>query len=198
MSTIIAGLPHLEQFLESKLPTFSMRFTTKVFLNSLDRVETEDLIRKRIDKAGGDGIKPFTIDAIQEIYRVTGGFPREVIKICDKLVREAAMRNITTITPQFVYQVVTPIEVKEVEIRFSVSKKQLQILEILNEGQRLTPSEIVERLDSSKYKDKNNAVRAVNNILKRLMKDGLVERQKTGNTYVYMLSGKAKTLFAKA
>ena len=67
MITVMAALPKFYEFLESKLPTLAMRITTKVRLTNLNRAETEDLIRKRIDKCGGEGIKPFTPEAIDEI-----------------------------------------------------------------------------------------------------------------------------------
>ena len=80
----------------------------------------------------------------------------------------------------------------------TLSNKQIMILEILNKNPSITPSQIVEFLDKGEYKDKNNAIRSVNNILKRLLNMGFVERRKRGNTFLYNLSGKGKTLFAEA
>ena len=68
---------------------------------------------------------------------------------------------------------------------------------MLSQNPRLTPSGIVEKL-GEEYKSKGNAVRAVNNILKRLMKEGLVQRSRVGNAYAYSLTGKGKTLLAEA
>jgi type II secretory pathway predicted ATPase ExeA len=198
MSVVFAGLPTFENFIETKLPTLAMRITTKVYLNSLTRTETEDLIRKRIDKVGGDGLKPFSIEAVDEIFKITGGFPREIIKLCDKLVHEASISNISTITPDFIYKVHKLPEAKPSEIKLSLSVKQRRILEILNTNPKITPAEIVEKIGKEEYKNRSNAVRSINNILKRLMQDGLVERQKIGNSYLYYLSGKAKTIFAEA
>ncbi len=197
MCLVLAGLPVLKDVLNRNLPTLLMRITTEVSLNSLNRIEVEEMIRKRIDKVGGDGIKPFTTDAIDEIYRHTGGFPREVLKLCDKLVKEAVKSNITTITAGFVSSVAGGSSTLSEE-KMILSKKQLRILEILNLGGAMTPSQIVEKLGQDEYKDKSNAVRAVNNILKRLLNEGLVERKRLGNAYVYSLSGKAKTLFVEA
>jgi len=197
VTIVMAGLPKFERILETKLPTLFMRITTKVYLDSLNRDETEDLIRRRIERSGGEGIKPFTVEAIDEIFRITGGFPREIIKTCDKLVMEAAAKNLTTITPQFVKEVISPAEVEEEKIEVILTPKQKRILKILNENPRSIPSVIVEKL-GIKYEKRGNAVRAVNNILKRLMREGLVNRQKVGNAYAYSLTGKGKTLFTEA
>jgi len=196
---IFAGLPVFEKKLEAELPTLLMRVNTRVYLESLSEVETESLIQKRIDRAGGEGIKPFTNDAIKKIYEITGGFPREIIKICDQLIREAAKKNISTITSSFIDQVIKSIKISETEeIKFTLTSKQKEILELLNKESNLSPTDIVERIDIREYKTKSHAIRSINNILRRMMEDDLLKRAQVGNKFVYSLSGKAKTMLAEA
>ena len=200
---IFAGLPSFEKKIEAELSTLSMRVTTKVYLKSLNFVETESLIRKRIECANGDGLKPFTNNSVKRIFEASGGFPREVIKICDSLIKEAAEKNISTINETFTNQLFTSKSEKfetptSEEIKIFISDKQRKILDILNKEPKLSPSKIVENMDKGSYKNKNNAVRSVNNILKRLMRDEFVERNRIGNSYVYFLSGKAKSILAEA
>lgn len=198
MSLVFAGLPTFEKMIETKLPTLFMRVTTKTYLQHLNDVETESLIKKRIETVGGKGLDPFTTDSVIRIYEITGGFPREVIKACDELVREVAKRNISSINRSFVNEILKSEMGEPIETKTIISKKQEMILTILNNNPNLTPSEIIDHLDVESYKNKNNAIRSVNNILKRLMKDELIERKKIGNSYVYFLSGKAKTVFVEA
>jgi len=195
---ILAALPIFEKKIETELPTLFMRITTKTCLNNLSEPEVESLISKRIENVGGDGFKPFSPDSINRIFQLTGGFPREIIKICDKLIKEAALKNITTINSSFVDQVIQPTQNKPSELQMILSKKQKQILKILNTAPNLSPTSIVDHLDISLYKNKNNAIRSVNNILKRLLRDGMIHRKKMGNTYVYNLSPKSKTIFSEA
>ncbi|MDI6825921.1 MAG: AAA family ATPase [Candidatus Aenigmarchaeota archaeon] len=199
LSVVFAGLPIFEKNIEQQLPTLYMRITTKAYLNTLTRAETESLIIKRIENFGGEGLKPFTTDAVDKIYEITGGFPREIIKVCDELVKEAVKRNMFTINRHFIDQVLKTPEVSEItELRVQLSDKQREMLELLNRNPNLTPGEIAERLDTSGYKDRNNAVRSINNILMRLMKDEMVRRKKLGNSYVYSLTGKSKSIFVEA
>jgi predicted ATPase len=196
---IFAGLPVFEKNAETQLPTLFMRITTKTYLNNLSKNETESLIQKRIENSCGEGLGPFSNDAVERIYEITGGFPREIIKICDKLVKEAAEKNITSINKNFIDQVIKTSEVTEpIEMRAPLSSKQKEILDILNKTPDLTPAQIISHLPIEEYKDRNNAVRSVNNILKRLIKDELIQRKKLGNSYVYFLTGKAKTVFTEA
>jgi len=198
-SVVFAGLPNFEKTLETRLPTLWMRITTKEYLDSLSKTETESLINKRIEDVGGDGIKPFSAEAVNKIFEITGGFPREIIKICDKLIRLAAEKNITNINQAFVEEIISGYAIpKSLELKVSLSGKQNQILQLLNDNPNLTPSDIIEKLDISKYRSQDNAVRSINNILRRLMKDDLVQRKRFANSYVYFLTGKAKTIFTEA
>jgi type II secretory pathway predicted ATPase ExeA len=199
ISVIFASLPVFEEKLTSKLPTLSMRISTKVYLNSLSRSETESLIVKRIENTGSEGLRPFTSESVDRIFEITGGFPREIIKSCDKLVKNAAEKNISTISKTFVDQILKTSEIsKSIELKVVLSRKQKNILKILDEKPNLTPTEIVSHLELDGYKDRNNAVRSVNNILRRLLKQELIQRKSLGNSYVYFLSGIGKTLFGEA
>jgi len=196
---IFAGLNTFEKKLETELPTLLMRINTRVYLESLSEMETESLIQKRIDRAGGEGIKPFTHEAVKKIYEITGGFPREIIKVCDQLVKEAASRNLTSINASLVEEVFsTKVVTQAIQVKFALTPKQREILELLNKKPDLSPTEIVQNIDIKEYKTKDHAIRSVNNILKRLMEEDLVKRAKVANKYVYSLSGKAKTVLAEA
>jgi type II secretory pathway predicted ATPase ExeA/predicted transcriptional regulator len=201
---VFAGLPTFENKIETELPTLYMRITTKTYLEALNYVETESLIRKRIEDSDGEGLKPFTSDAVKRIFQISGGFPREIIKICDKLVESASKGNIPTINGDFVDQIINSKPVKKIsstqvqKTKISISSKQKNILRIINKKPGLNPAEIVQNMDMNSYKNKNNAVRSVNNILRRMMEEGLVKREKAGNTYIYSLTGKAKSIFAEA
>lgn len=201
MSIIFAGLPVFEEKLENDLPTLSMRVTTKLFLDSLDYSETESLIRKRIERVGGNGIDPFTSESVNRIFELTGGFPREVIKKCDKLILDASKKNLSTINEVFVGEIFSETKrpaKKTVKKKLKVSQKQLDILNILNKDSNLSPTQITEFLGETDYKNKNNAIRSVNNILRRLMRDEFIGREKQGNSFVYKLTGKSKSLLADA
>jgi len=199
LSIVFAGLPVFNERLESDIPTLSMRITTKTHLNTLSKSETQSLILKRIESVGGDGLKPFASNTIERIFEITSGFPREIIKTCDRLVREASRKNISSIDRNLVDEIISTTETPSPhEFKLNLSKKQKMILNILNEKPNLTPAEIVDHFDISGYKNRSNAIRSVNNILKRLIGIEMIRRKKLGNSYVYYLSGKAKTVFAEA
>lgn len=199
---IIAGLPSLDDKLRENLETLRSRITTKIELNTLSEEGTKDLIEKRIENSGGEGIEPFTENCVKEIYKKTGGFPREVLKVCDKLINRALEKGETKIDG------LGALEEDEEESEESKSRgrdilkdlpyKQREIIKILSGEDELFPSEIAEELGTESYKSKQHAVRSVNNILRRLLDDGLVERKRRGKGYIYSLNIKTKNLLVKS
>jgi len=211
-SLIMAGLPNLEPKVRDELQTLDQRITTRITLTALDRPNTRALIRKRIEAVGGVDIKPFTDSAIDLIYSRTGGFPREVLKMCDKLLHEAVEKNWETIEAANIEEyreVPQPkVRVEEAAVTFSPKPpsqdkidnlpfKQRQILEALEKSDWLTPTAIVEGVGVEGYATKQHAVRSINNILHRLMLDGFVQRESRGKAFMYALTPKVRTLFVE-
>ncbi len=199
LSVVITGLPVLESTLNDNLETFRRRVNTRVELASLTKSETRELIKKRIEWAGGDDIKPFTSETIERIYEKTGGFPREVIRMCNDLVQKAMENNISTIDMNFLKdsEITSPKRVSLESVK-SLPSKQRDILEILGKYGESTPKEIVEKMNLEGYKSRDNAIRSINNIVKRLVKEGMVMRKKRGKSYQYTLSDKIRTLMVDA
>ena len=209
MSLIMAGLPALEQNIKVNLETLNQRITTRINLIALDKSESRQLIQKRIQSVGGSGISPFTDSAIDVIYNRTGGFPREVLRLCDKLITDVAEKGLDLIDNtavesyrefkeeiKFEQPAVTfvPTPPSETHIR-DLPYKQRKILELLSKVEWLTPTAIAEQLDFKSYKSRGHAIRSMNNILHRLMLEGFVQRETKGKAYMYALTPKVKTIF---
>ncbi len=197
---IFAGLPKLKSETLKQLETLSQRVTLEVELNTLSKDEMIELVRKRIEDVGGKGIEPFTLEALEMIYRMTGGFPREVLKLCNQLVNEAIRRNTYVIDGSFFVsseenESSTTNPVEELE---GLTEKQREVVELLARKGAMTPAEIIEQIDMSSYKTKMHALRAMNNLLRRLENGGFVMRRKRGRTYVYDLTPKIKNIFVES
>ena len=195
LSIILAGLPSLEIILKDNLETFTRRINTRVELTNLTKSETRELIKRRIEWAGGDDIKPFTQESVEAIYEKSGGFPREIIRICNELVQKSFEKRISTIDANFLHEIKSSkperLSIDEID---GLPSKQKEILMLLNRHEELNPLEIVERINLDSYKNKENAIRSVNNILKRLLNDGLIRRRGKGKSFKYSLTDKSRTL----
>lgn len=211
-SLIMAGLPNLESKVRDELQTLDQRITTRITLTALDRANTRALIRKRIEAAGGTDVRPFTDSAVDMIYSRTGGFPREILKMCDRLVHEAVEKNWDAIEAANIEEyreVPQPkVRVEEATVTFSPKPptqdtidnlpfKQRQILESLEKTDWLTPTAIAEQTGVEDYATKQHAIRSINNILHRLMIDGFVQRESRGKAFMYALTPNVRTRFVQ-
>lgn len=212
VSLIIAGMPILEKKIKAELETLDQRITTRITLTALSESETKELIKKRVEDVGGKGVLPFTSEAVKKIYERTGGFPREVLKFCDRLVGSALEKDLEKISVRDIEEhkeielpkvrleepVITFMPKPPTEEQFrSLPYKQKMILELLSKKDWLTPRGIVDGADMKGYKSKGHAIRSVNNILKRLMLEGYVQRESRGKAFMYALTPKIKTLFVQ-
>lgn len=196
MCVIASGLPVIDEKL-NELETFRKRIAAKIELLYLTKEETAELIKKRIESVGGSGIAPFDMQTIELIYDRTGGFPREILKVCDDLVSRASNLGRSKITQELL---MLDIREKPKTISLDIIEKmtpmQKKIVEMLGR-KASTPGDIANMTDLKKYKSRQHAVRSINNILKVLMQDGFVERKRSDKAFVYQLSPRIKTLVVK-
>ncbi|MFA5113063.1 MAG: AAA family ATPase [Candidatus Margulisiibacteriota bacterium] len=94
---VLGGLMETREKIKRDSPPFFDRIIQEVVLHHLSLEETSELIRKRIEDAGGTGFGPFTADAIENIYKMTNGVPRLILKVCDWVITEAIHNNLETI-----------------------------------------------------------------------------------------------------
>ncbi len=197
LSIILSGLPVFDEILTKNLETLKKRIIEKIELNALTKEETEQLIRKRIEFVGGKGIQPFTPETIDYIYNRTGGFPRDIIVLCNKLLNTSAENNAENIDITNLNE--NPPKIKKVNDfgkLTNLSIKQKKIIKIILEYEPITPNKLIEF--TTDYPSEKHALRAVNNLLKRLAVEGYVERKKSGKTYIYNLTPSTRTLLIKS
>jgi hypothetical protein len=104
INLVLAGLPRLDEKIKKEGPALYERIVCKVELFNLSAEETRDLIVKRIENVGGWGHEPFTEDAVDEVYRLSDGNPRKIIKLCDCAVTSATSEGILTIDKNFLVE----------------------------------------------------------------------------------------------
>src|SRR3989344_4887553 len=194
MSIVLSGLPSFENMLE-KLETLRRRIVIKIGLLSLTKEETKNLIRKRIRNAGGTGDE-FTDDAMEYAYQKTGGFPREILRTCNEMIYKAMSEGKMSVTAEHVDEEKEEELAPPLRLMEEMTPMQKEVMEMLLRP--MTPGQIADTMDLQKYKSRQHAVRSVNNILKRLMEDGMVERRRTDRAFVYQLKSHMKNLVIKS
>ncbi len=195
LNLILSALPFFEEKLK-KLETLKKRILHTVTLGTLSKEETVELIRKRVSWVSGkNDLYPFNEEILNYIYNKTRGFPRDVIVLCNKLIDDAVKRDSLELRPLEELEEESKDDI--LKIISSLPKKQKIILDIIANNEPTSTSEIIEHMDLSKYPSKTHAIRAVNNILKKLCDNNLVERYQVGKTYKYKLTTPTKTVYIK-
>ena len=82
LTFILSGQKRLEETVKD-IPEFWQRLPVRFFLDSLDRPDTEALVKFRLKKAGLENKNIFTPDSYQAIFRYSQGCPRVICSLSD-------------------------------------------------------------------------------------------------------------------
>lgn len=114
ISIITCGPPETHDLMVAKHFPLADRISNKIFLNGFSKDEVYDFINKRIRYAcsesdfygGKQGmcsndrtvdcvgcLNPFTPDAIDELFSISDGTPRSLLKICDDAIQDAVRKG---------------------------------------------------------------------------------------------------------
>ncbi|HET6429502.1 MAG TPA: AAA family ATPase [Phycisphaerae bacterium] len=94
LQIVLVGQPELRQKLRSpNLRQLDQRITVRYHLRMMNLAETAEYIRHRLQVAGADGKVRFDEDAIEAVYRHSGGTPRLINAIGDKALLAGYVRQ---------------------------------------------------------------------------------------------------------
>jgi type II secretory pathway predicted ATPase ExeA len=82
---ILVGQPELKDKINSpRLKQLKQRIAVRFHISALQKDEVEKYIYHRLTVAGSAGDIRFTDDAMDFIFKFTGGIPRTINMLCDK------------------------------------------------------------------------------------------------------------------
>lgn len=86
LQSFLVGQPELRKLLESKaLEQLRQRVTASCHLGPLDKSETQAYVEHRLRKAGWSGVPRFEDGAFHAIHLWSGGVPRRINLLCNRL-----------------------------------------------------------------------------------------------------------------
>lgn len=86
VTLVMAGLPETVTKLKNEIRPLFERLVLTEALRPLEFAEFKDLIKARVENAGGKGTHPFTGEALEKIYQLSNGVPRPALKLGDAAV----------------------------------------------------------------------------------------------------------------
>jgi type II secretory pathway predicted ATPase ExeA len=81
-------------------------------LSAFNRADMEEMIAFRWYVAGGGKKTPFTDDVLDELFRVSLGLPREIVKLCDLALLAAFSNKRTNVIVDDIKAVATELNLK--------------------------------------------------------------------------------------
>ena len=106
LQVFLVGQPELRTMLQSKaMDQLRQRVTASCHLGPLDPAETRAYVQHRLHLVGWADRPAFELDAFQQLHRWTGGIPRRINRLCNRLLLAAFLETRDTITPENVEQI---------------------------------------------------------------------------------------------
>jgi general secretion pathway protein A len=113
ISLLLLGQLELRKKIE-RVPALKQRLAVRHQLKPLDQQETAALIEFRLRTAGYAGERiPFTPDALYELYRYTGGYPRLICQLADNALMVGMAEQVNQIDGFLMHGVIMDFEGKE-------------------------------------------------------------------------------------
>lgn len=112
LQVVLFGQNELATNLESKKELKSRMYRSA--LASLTRPDMEKMIEFRYQVAGGKK-HPFTLEALDELFRLSLGLPREVCKLCDMALLRAFANEVKEIDAKIIRETAQQLAIKEEE-----------------------------------------------------------------------------------
>ena len=125
---ILAGQPELREKLDSpKLKQLAQRVRLRFHLGALDKQDTRSYIDHRLKVAGATAGELIAADAIDVIYRYTGGIPRLINTLCDTALLCAFADNKPAVSVDDIMAAVAELDWDEHESNTGVYEKLQQV-----------------------------------------------------------------------
>jgi putative secretion ATPase (PEP-CTERM system associated) len=111
LQSFLVGQPEFREILQRpEMEQFRQRVAATCHIGPLDRDETQGYIEHRLKCAGASGKPSFEPAAFEGIYKASGGIPRRVNSVCDRLLLLGFLGGRTQLTADDVAEVVKEFE----------------------------------------------------------------------------------------
>ena len=107
LQSFLIGQPEFREILQRpEMEQFRQRVAATCHIGPLDRDETEQYILHRLKCAGSTGKPSFGPGVIDAVFKATGGIPRRVNSVCDRLLLLGFLSNKTDLTAEDAQEVI--------------------------------------------------------------------------------------------
>ena len=103
LQVILSGQPKLEEHLANPgLKQLNQRISVRSRLSRLNKNETMQYIKHRLNVVNGDSEKIFETEALESVYEVSKGIPRLINVVCDNALMRGQKEKVSKIRAEIV------------------------------------------------------------------------------------------------
>jgi len=125
LQTFLLGQPEFRKTLQSpEMEQLRQRIIASCHLGPMDSAETEAYIVHRLQTAGWQSDPSFSADAFAAIHRHTGGIPRKINILCDRLLLLGRLDELHALTSTEVAKVIEELPQEHAQANLSVSQRE--------------------------------------------------------------------------
>jgi general secretion pathway protein A len=107
LQSFLIGQPEFREILQRpEMEQFRQRVAATCHIGPLDREETEQYILHRLKCSGADGKPGFGAGVFDAVYKASGGIPRRINSVCDRLLLLGFLSNKASLSAEDVNEVV--------------------------------------------------------------------------------------------
>ena len=111
LQTFLVGQPEFREILQSpNMQQLRQRVTATCHIGPMDKEETRGYIEHRLKCVGSKGVPSFDAEAFDAIHKASGGIPRRINSICDRLLLLGFLSEKSNFSVEDVNEVVTEIQ----------------------------------------------------------------------------------------
>jgi general secretion pathway protein A len=142
LQSFLVGQPEFREVMQrQEMKQLKQRVIASFHLGPLDKSETKQYIEHRLSKVGWTDNPRFEDLAFEKISEVTGGIPRRINTLCDRLLLASYLGEVSTITVASVDEISTEIfdELSAIQIKPSSQPADWQKSQALSSTDLPTP-----------------------------------------------------------
>jgi len=125
LQTFLLGQPEFRKTLQSpEMEQLRQRIIASCHLGPMDSAETEAYIVHRLQTAGWQSDPSFSADAFAAIHRHTGGIPRKINILCDRLLLLGRLDELHAFTDAEVAKVIEELPQEHAQANLGVSQRE--------------------------------------------------------------------------
>jgi len=125
LQTFLLGQPEFRKTLQSpEMEQLRQRIIASCHLGPMDSAETEAYIVHRLQTAGWQSDPSFSADAFAAIHRHTGGIPRKINILCDRLLLLGRLDELHALTSTEVAKVIEELPQEHAQANLGVSQRE--------------------------------------------------------------------------